>query len=900
MRYGEESSCLNGGGFVAPADGPGAGSAWDAPGSGVLRSKLRPSVVAGHLVVRPRLHRLLDEAVGCPLTLVAAPAGSGKSSLLATWSRALTTGNAWLSVDEHDRDAVSLWSGLGAALEALAPGCTRGSQTLLRRPATLLDGVAALLDELELVEEPTAVLVLDDVHVVDEDDLAVRSMGLFLQHLPAWLHVVMSARREPRLPLDRLRARGQLAEVRFSELVFSQDEAVELLTRLAPSLAGARAGDIALRAGGWAAGIQLAALAARSRDARVAGVDVVPQSREGDLLVEDYVWHEVLGAETPELVEALQDLAVVELVDSALAVALTGRQDAPELLTLAESRGLFVSRLDPSGWYRMHSLVRDVLCSELARRSPGRLADQHVRAAEWFEETGDVALALEHLLSAGRPRDALRVLATHETALYDAGREATIGRVLDRIPGSVATADVTAALEYAWCHLLVDRRGFIQGVERAGELARRTPKLSLTTRSGLTMLRSIAITMSGDWVAGGTLAATVLAELGDDAWLDPLGKVAGNMVAREVALSERWEDSAGPVDDARRALALDPDRRLAFEGVRSLGESLAGHPVDALRVAAGVRHAASVTDMTILRTELALAEAIAHRELGDAAHALGELTALASVPVEPVPYCQLLAMLELAQSHLDAGAVDSAAQWFTRAAELVEGDLTGVGARTLLACAGTRLALARGSLEEAKGWSEQVQDSFWSGLCRARVLLAEQDRGGATAALDQVVPRCLRHEVVRDLLRARAAATHEESLKWVIAAAEAASSQGLVQTVVAEGPEALRLVELAAWRVPPSWLDRLRRAGAPEVRRGRVEAALGLVETLTDREREVLRLLPSRLTLREIAAELSISMNTLKFHLRVIYRKLGVNSRTEAAEFARSMITIRQQAQPPR
>ena len=126
------------------------------------------------------------------------------------------------------------------------------------------------------------------------------------------------------------------------------------------------------------------------------------------------------------------------------------------------------------------------------------------------------------------------------------------------------------------------------------------------------------------------------------------------MVAREVALSERWDDSATVVAEARRALSIDADRRLAFEGVRALGEALAGRPVDALRVAAGVRHAASVTNMTILRTELALAEAVAHRELGDRARALEELTALAAAVVEPVPYGPLMACLELTQAHIDA------------------------------------------------------------------------------------------------------------------------------------------------------------------------------------------------------------------------------------------------------
>jgi LuxR family maltose regulon positive regulatory protein len=153
--------------------------------------------------------------------------------------------------------------------------------------------------------------------------------------------------------------------------------------------------------------------------------------------------------------------------------------------------------------------------------------------------------------------------------------------------------------------------------------------------------------------------------------------------------------------------------------------------------------------------------------------------------------------------------------------------------------------------------------------------------------------------VVLDLLRAQAAQTHDESLKWVIAAIDVALANGLLQTIASEPPEVLHLVELAAWRVPPTWLDRLRRAATMEVGRGRVESVRGMADQLTDREREVLRLLPSRLTLREIAAELSISMNTLKFHLKVIYRKLQCGSRTEAAEIARGLTQLRQPGQGP-
>ena len=249
---------------MSKAGGSSGDRSW-ASASAVLTSKLRPLTDPDRLIVRSQLHQLLDDAAAFPLTLVVAPAGSGKTSLLATWFVELSTPHAWLSVDEEDRDAVRFWSGMVVALETLAPGSGQRAFGLINRPSSLLVGVAALLDDLEAAPLEKAVLVVDDLHVVDSDELAVRSLALFLQHLPRWLHVVVATRRAPHLPLHRLRARGQVREVHFSELKFSQDDAAELFRRLDPALEDGPPTELARRAGGWAAGIELAALAARTR-----------------------------------------------------------------------------------------------------------------------------------------------------------------------------------------------------------------------------------------------------------------------------------------------------------------------------------------------------------------------------------------------------------------------------------------------------------------------------------------------------------------------------------------------------------------------------------------------------------------------------------------------------------
>jgi LuxR family maltose regulon positive regulatory protein len=295
--------------------------------------------------------------------------------------------------------------------------------------------------------------------------------------------------------------------------------------------------------------------------------------------------------------------------------------------------------------------------------------------------------------------------------------------------------------------------------------------------------------------------------------------------------------------------------------------------------------------MTILRAELALAEALAHRELGDRSRALAELGAVAEERAETMLYCRILATIELAAAHLDAGDLATAWDVFDQAKGLVEAESFGCDGRGWLARLGTLLAVTDGDLVAALHWTEELVDPFWRGIGKARIHLATGNRSEAAGSLATVVPRCIRHWVVLELLLARCVTDREEAEKHAATAVEMAVGNGLLQTIASEGIESVELVEHVAWRAPDEWLARLRRLADARTssRTGRCQP----VEPLTERERDVLRFLPSRLTIREIADELYVSVNTLKFHLKVIYRKLGVNSRAEAAEASRRMTSVR-------
>jgi LuxR family maltose regulon positive regulatory protein len=297
--------------------------------------------------------------------------------------------------------------------------------------------------------------------------------------------------------------------------------------------------------------------------------------------------------------------------------------------------------------------------------------------------------------------------------------------------------------------------------------------------------------------------------------------------------------------------------------------------------------------MRFLRSELGVAEGIARRELGDLSRAIAQLGVVAAEPTGVNRYCQIMASVKLVHAYLDCGDRRAADAAFGEVAERSEAESYDSEGRDWLSRTGTRLALTGNDPAGAWAWAEQIEDPFWGPTSRARVHLARADRTEALAMLEEAEPRCVRHQVVWHLLQARSVSDPDAAVKDAAEAVELATAHGLMQTVAAEGEEIIELIERAAWEAPLAWLDRLRRAVAAEASPISELDRVTLVEPLTSREQAVLRFLPSRLTIREIAAELYLSHNTLKFHLRTIYRKLDVNSRAEAVEVARRLTTAR-------
>ena len=342
----------------------------------LLHAKLRRPPRPPHYVPRPRLHQYLDDLVRGPVTVVVAPAGAGKTSLLAGWSAERDVVAAWLSLDDTDYEPVQFWSGVITALETISPGCGARARAALRGSNGIDGAVRELLDVLDAdaphdADQPPSVIVIDDLHCVADTPDEAEALALFVRHMPAWLHLVLLSRHAPELPLDRLRARGQLGEMSFGELRFSADEARQMLHHLVPALPESQIEGAVRHADGLAVALQMAALKVRA-----AGVltEVGTPDTDAGSLLHGYVLHEVVAGESPELIDVLLDVSVVEHLDPELARELAGRADADELLRRAEAHGLFVASVDGTGGFEMHSLARRGLCHRTGATLPDPLA----------------------------------------------------------------------------------------------------------------------------------------------------------------------------------------------------------------------------------------------------------------------------------------------------------------------------------------------------------------------------------------------------------------------------------------------------------------------------------------------------------------------------------------------
>ncbi|BAS12436.1 serine/threonine-protein kinase PknK [Arthrobacter sp. Hiyo8] len=407
----------------------------------LLETKLHVPGPRSALVARPRLISRLGQADEQTLILISAPAGFGKTTVLAEWladSPATGRSHAWLSLDQRDNDPVLFWTYLVAALDKASTGIgARALAALRSTQSSTEDFLTTLINELQGGQDRFT-LVLDDYHVIDNQGVQ-EALAFLVENLPSQLQLVIASRADPALPLPRLRARGRLLEIRAADLRFTLEEAGTYFNAVMGL--GLTAQDIAAlegRAEGWIAALQLAALSMQGRG-DVAGF--IAGFAGDDRYVVDYLAEEVLQRQPDDVRNFLLQTSILNRLNGQLCDAVTGQNTGKAMLEALDRGNLFVVQLDDRRWwYRYHHLFADVLRARLMDEQPGRIHELHERASLWHEQNGDIPEAIRHALAAQDFERAADLIELAIPALRKDRQEATLSRWLEALPGELIHA----------------------------------------------------------------------------------------------------------------------------------------------------------------------------------------------------------------------------------------------------------------------------------------------------------------------------------------------------------------------------------------------------------------------------------------------------------------------------
>ena len=872
----------------------------------LIATKLHIPLLRNRVVERPRLRHLLDRAWDARLTLLSAPAGFGKTTLLAEWLARSSHSNraiAWLSLDGGESEPSVFWPHVVTAIQTALAGRQVDFPDLPGATSPDASFVAILVNQLVDIETPL-ILMLDDFHLVEHPSVHAQ-LGLLVENLPGHVHVVLGTRADPALPLPRLRARGELVEIRAADLRMSAAETAAYLNEvMGLGLSAADTASLEARTEGWAAALQLAVVSLAGH-ADPAGF-IAGFAGTGRYIV-DYLVEEVLQRLQPELRQFLFSTCVLRQFNAALCDAVTGRPGtAPAMLDQLERQNLFLVPLDERRqWYRYHHLFADVLLAHLPAEQQGELAGIHRRASDWFEASGERPEAIHHAVASGDFDWAADLLERAIPDMRKHRREASFRAWMKPIPERVLQARPILAIAHVG--VLVSLGEFAGVEDQLRDAEQRIGDLADADRhrAHIELYRTALAQVRNDLPAAARHATRVLELTPPDDHLARAG-AAGflGIVAWSNGELERagalWREcrnglwQQGHVADVQGtsiALAeiLVAQGRLD-EAIRVCEEALALGTDDGRPVARGVADThASLCLLHLERGDLITAEAHMDMSL--------ELADAFGLPQHPYRSRLAEALLLIAQGRLQEAVVP-----LTEAERRYVSDFF-PNVRPLGAVK-ARLHLRLGQLDEALSWARTagvtIDDapsylSDYEHITLARLLVARGKGGEALSLLDR-----LRHAAAEG---GRTASLIEINILTALAlkargdlpAALAALSQAL-DLAEAEHPvrifrdegEALRdLLELIQRRRTSPFLEALlgRRDALPASARAHPD----LIEPLSERELDVLRLLRSDMSGPELAQHLSVSLNTLRTHTKNIFEKLGVNSRRAAVRRATEM-----------
>ncbi len=893
------------------------------------------------MVSRPRLIDWLNEGhtKNRKLTLISAPAGFGKTTLISEWVASCKQPVAWLSLDEGDNDPARFLAYFVAALQTIEPNIGAGMLDALQNPQLppieLL--LTTLLNEIITISHKF-ILVLDDYHVIDSKPVD-EALTFLLTHLPPQMHLVITTREDPQLPLARLRARGQLTELRATDLRFTPSEAAEFLNQLMGlNLSEEDIAALDKRTEGWIAGLQLAALSMQGHQDATSFIQAFTGSHH---FVLDYLVEEVLGQQSESIQTFLLRTSILDCMCGALCDAVLGSPSASgqETLEYLERANLFIVPLDNERrWYRYHHLFADVLRMHLEAKQADQGSALHRRASEWYEQNGLMDHAIRHALNAkdfGRAADLIEKFFLTKSRNQ---QSAVVLGWLKALPDEVIHVRPVLSVAYALVSLT---RGGLEGVESHLRNAERWMDMTddINRRSeaqtaGMVIVDEeefrrlpgmIAIIRGARALARGDMPETVkyAQRAFDLATEDDFLTLGG--AASQLGLAA-WAD--GDLDAARRMTA-DGTANVRLAGY--ISSAIGGSIVLAdIQIAQGCLHEAMTTykralqwatesggpvlpgaaDMYVGMSNLHYE----HNDLNTATQLLIESQAmgkLAELPQNPYRWHAAMARLQEAQGDLE-GALDLLIQ----AERLYDGafspNLRPVATQKV------RVWVAQGRLDEALDWarehglSVENEPSYlheFDHITLARILLARYLSGhddGSISGVMGLLERLLkaaeeggRNGSVIEILVLQAILLHTKGdlTKALISlqhALELAEPEGYVRIFLDEGTKMQHLLtEASMLLIMPAYTKKLltefETSKTRNVSKPELSPANRLVEPLSAREIEILLLVAQGLSNKQIGERLFLALDTVKGHNRKIFDKLNVQSRTEAAARAREL-----------
>jgi LuxR family maltose regulon positive regulatory protein len=881
----------------------------------LLATKLRIPPQPHHLLRRSRLLDALEREIPqVKLTLVAAPAGYGKTTLLAQWANSSRLSVAWLSISEEDNDLERFLRNLLTAWEQAQPALRESPSGLL------LDAVfagseadlAAFINAANEIPDHT-VFVVDDYHLIDDPSIH-QALTFLLDHLPPMLHLVLVGRAEPSLPLARYRARHELLEIRAEDLRFLPDEAGDFLNRLMGlDLTESELIPVQAQLEGWIAGLQLAALSLKRQ---LPGTDRLVISGKHRFIA-DYLSQDVLAHLPDDLQLFLLETSILDRLCGSLCDAVTARDDGQEVLERLERENLFLVPLDDHReWFRYHHLFADFLRGELNRRHADQVADLHRRAARWYLGRDLSEQAFNHAVEGRDVKLVTEIVDRYINAKLMSGELKVVKRWLDSLQAEwfaaypvlgLARAGVLAfSGEYEACGRCVDE------VEQ--KLIASETEDTRWQLARVTAVRCMMACVRNDVMQAETYAYQALQDLSDQ----DLGYRPGIYAALGDTYRQngRWEEAKEcylKVLDFPRSPGVRVQSVHVFGAIADLNLKQ-GH----LRQAAAYWRKALTTiqeQATWAKYSLPVAGWVYIR-LGEILYTWNELPdarehlsrGLERVELGGDVRSLIAGYLNAGRLELTEGNVEMAAQYLGRAAPLVETaqfpDWTSRFERfqleLWLAQGRMREAVARADDLIARGQLEEQPDSEAAQLAMARVFMVKGDVASLERAF-MLLERLLQTAEAQGRIgvqiealalralcqwkrgeRADAMTALEHSLRL-------AEPGGYVRLFAdLHLPMARLLQEARSRNVMPEYINKLLSAfDTADVIPTSAEAALP--EPLSPREQEILGYIAAGLTNREIAETLVISAETVKKHTGSIYSKLGVANRTEAAARAREL-----------